>query len=66
MKQLIEKRVGNLFLSIQRYHMHKKKYISAVKFGISNEKHIKKLRKNVEEALYLQIKYKRKFKNILQ
>jgi hypothetical protein len=66
MKQIIEKRVGSLFLSIQRYHTFKRKYINAVKFGVSNESHMRKLRKDVEDALYLQIKFKRKFKNILQ
>jgi rRNA maturation protein Rpf1 len=66
MKRIIEKRVGDLFLSIHRYHILKKKYINAVKFGVSNQKHIKRLRRNVEDALFLQIQFKRKFKNILQ
>ena len=66
MRAIIEQKVGRLFLSIHKYHMVKKKYSNAVKYGVSSRKHMEKLKKEVKNSLYFQIKNKRKFKDILQ
>lgn len=66
MKAIIESRVSRLFLYIHRYHMAKKKYTHAISNREISNKHRERLRKEVTDSLYLQIKAKRKFKNILQ
>ena len=63
---MINRKVADLFISIHKYHLLKKNYTNAINRGGSSKNQIENLKKQVKEALYLRIKNKRKFKNILQ